>query len=129
VAREFSILAIHDPNEDLTYGTISIARGTATEVVRVTCLAVSGNVAEVGGVVIQANYAGGVGSPYELFVRDSGQPGAVSRDGFSPSFEGSPTDPKATCSSSDVASDAFGTGFFSLSYGDIAIQNLTSQNG
>jgi hypothetical protein len=125
-AREFSILAIHDPNEDVTYGTINIKRGAnPIEVVRVTCLAVSGNVAEVGGVVVQPT--GAIGSPYELFVRDSGQPGTVSRDGVSPSFIGSPTDPKTTCS--DFSSDALGVGFFTLTYGDIAVQTITNQNG
>jgi len=122
--REFSILAIHDPNEDVTYGTITIARGAFTEVVRVTCLAVNGNVAEVGGVVAQSNGTA-IGLPYELWVRDSGQPGTGSRDGVSPSFI--PATPgKPSCNDS---SDAFGNGFFTLTYGDIAIQKVTNQNG
>ena len=125
--REFSILAIHDPNDNVTYGTITIARGAFTEVIRVTCLAVSGNVAEVGGVVVQANGGAGIGLPYVLFVRDSGQPGTVSRDGLSPSFVTAATPGKPSCN--DVSSDGFGSGFLSLTYGDIAIQNVTNQNG
>jgi hypothetical protein len=119
-------VAIHDPNEDVTYGTLTIARGPFTEVVRVTCLAVSGNVAEVGGVVVQANGGVGIGLPYNVFVRDSGQPGAAARDGFSPSFAGSPGQ-APTCN--DLSSDAFGSGFLTLANGDIAVENGTNQNG
>jgi hypothetical protein len=132
VTREFSISAVHDPNEDVTYGTIIGGNPERdhgiNSVVRVTCLAVSGNVAEVGGVIVQdPNNPSYVGGPFQMFVRDSGQPGAVARDGVSPVFS-SPPPGKATCSSSDAASDAFGYGFFTLTYGDIAIQNLTNQN-
>jgi hypothetical protein len=130
VTREFSMLAIHDPNEDVTYGTITVGNPERdhgiNSVVRVTCLAVSGNVAEVGGVIVQdPNNPSFVGGPFEMFVRDSGQPGAVSRDGVSPVFS-SPPPGKANCN--DVSSDAFGYGFFTLTYGDIAIQNLINQN-
>jgi hypothetical protein len=131
VTREFSIFAVRDPNEQVTYGTITggnpeVAHGI-NSVVRVTCLAVSGNVAEVGGVVVQApNHPENIGNPYLLFVRDSGQPGTVARDGVSPVFTGPPPG-KPTCS--DVSSNAFGLGFFALTYGDIAIQQVTSQNG
>jgi hypothetical protein len=120
VTREFSILAIHDPNEDVTYGTVTLSRGAVQDVVRVTCLAVSGNVAEVGGVIVQDTNPANVGSSFELFLRDSGQPGTVSRDGVSPSFVDAPP-AKPNCQ--DVSSDAFGVGFFTLAYGDIAIQN------
>ena len=123
--REFSILAIHDPNEDVTYGTLTIARGAFTEVVRVTCLAVSGNVAEVGGVVVQANGGATLGVPYNVFLRDSGQPGAAARDGLSPSFAGAPGT-KPTCN--DLSTDAFGAGFLTLANGDIAIQTIANQN-
>lgn len=122
--REFSLLAIDDPNEDVTYGTFTGGGGT---VVRVTCIAVSGNVAEVGGVVVQNSDPSFVGGPYWVFLRDSGQPGTYQRDGISPSFFDLPP-AKPTCSSSDAASDAFGYGFFPLTNGDIAIQNLINQN-
>lgn len=131
VTREFSIFAVRDPNEQVTYGTITagnpeVAHGI-NSVVRVTCLAVSGNVAEVGGVVVQApNHPEQIGNPYLLFVRDSGQPGAVARDGLSPVFTGPPPG-KPTCS--DVSSDAFDAGFFTLTYGDFAIEKVTNQNG
>jgi hypothetical protein len=133
VTREFSIFAVHDPNEQITYGTITVGNperdGGVNSVIRVTCLAVSGNVAEVGGVVVQSpNHPETIGYPYILFFRDSGQPGTVSRDGLSPSFTGPPAG-KPTCSSSDASSDAFTYGFFALTYGDIAIQNVTNQNG
>jgi hypothetical protein len=133
VTREFSVFAVHDPNEQITYGTITVGNpendGGVNSVIRVTCLAVSGNVAEVGGVVMQSpNHPETIGYPYILFFRDSGKPGAVSRDGFSPSFTGPPAG-KPTCSSSDASSDAFGYGFFTLAYGDIAIETVTNPNG
>jgi hypothetical protein len=132
VTREFSIFAVHDPNEDVTYGTITGGNPEKDQginsVIRVTCIAVSGNVAELGGVVVQApNNPASIGEPFWMFVRDSGQPGAVSRDGVSAAFFGSPGDPKATCH--DASSDAFGVGFFTLKYGDIAVENVTDQNG
>jgi hypothetical protein len=122
--REFSLLAIRDPNEGVTYGTLSGSNGT---VIRVTCIAVSGNVAEVGGVMLQNPDPSLVGDPTWTFFRDSGPTGAVPRDGISPTFFDQPT-VKPTCSSSDAAGDAFGLGFFPLTNGDIAIQNLISQN-
>src|SRR3954447_6512161 len=98
--REFSILAIHDPNEDVTYGTFTVGSaesGGVVFAVRVTCLAVSGNVAEVGGVIVQDAFDPSlVGGPGELFLRDSGQPGTVSRDGVSANFVDYPP-AKPTC--------------------------------
>jgi len=132
--REFSLFAVHDPNENVTYGTLTfgdpeIDHGVRN-IARVTCLAVSGNVAEGGAVITQSfTNPSQVGVPFQMFVRDSGQPGAVApRDGVSPVFGGSLGD-KLTCSNSDVASDAFGTGYFTLTYGDMAIQSITNQNG
>jgi hypothetical protein len=122
--REFSLLAIHDPNEDVTYGTLSGGNGS---VVRVTCIAVSGNVAELGGVMTQNPDPSLVGDSSWTFFRDSGPTGADPRDGISPTFF-APPPAKPTCSSSDAASDAFGDGFFPLTNGDIAIQNLINQN-
>jgi hypothetical protein len=129
VTREFSILAIHDPNEDVTYGTITfgnpeIAQGV-NNVVRVTCLVVSGSVADVGGVIVQSLDPSTIGGSFELFLRDSGQPGTVSRDGVSPIAPGPPA--KTNCRG--VSSDAYAPGFFTLTYGDIAIQKVGNQNG
>jgi hypothetical protein len=126
VTREFSILAIHDPNEDLTYGTITFGRGTTQDVVRVTCLAISGNVAEVGGVIVQDTVPSLVGDTYEVFLRDSGQPGTGSRDGVSPVFADVPPPAKPSCG--DLSSGAFGLGFFTLTYGDISVENVGNQN-
>jgi hypothetical protein len=123
--REFSLLAIRDPNENVTYGTLTGGNGT---VIRVTCIAVSGNVAEVGGVMLQNPDPSVVGGPTWTFFRDSGPTSTVPRDGISPTFFDTPSAGKATCSSSDAASDAFGSGFFPLNNGDIAIQNLLNQN-
>jgi len=123
--REFSLLAIRDPNENVTYGSFIGADG---RLVRVTCIAVSGNVAEVGGVIVSNPDPSIVGGPSWTFFRDSGQPGSDQRDGISPTFFDLPP-AKPTCSKSDAASDAFGDGFFPLTNGDISIQNLISQNG
>jgi hypothetical protein len=122
--REFSLLAIKDPNEGVTYGTLSGGNGSVT---RVTCIAVSGNVAEIGGVAVQNPDPSFVGAPTWTFFRDSGPTGAYPRDGISPTFFGSQS-AKPTCSSTDATSNAFGAGFFSLTNGDIAIQNLINQN-
>jgi hypothetical protein len=93
----------------------------------VTCIAVSGNVAELGGVMTQNPDPSLVGDSSWTFFRDSGPTGADPRDGISPTFF-APPPAKPTCSSSDAASDAFGDGFFPLTNGDIAIQNLINQN-
>ena len=124
VTREFSVLAVSDPNEDVTYGTITfgnpeVAHGVNL-VVRVTCLAVSGNVAEIGGVITQAIDPTAVGGQMELFVRDSGQPGAVARDGVSPVFL-PPTFDKANCR--HLSSNAYDSGYFTLAYGDVAVEH------
>lgn len=123
--REFSLFAIRDPNEGVTYGTLSGGNGS---VVRVTCIAVSGNVAEVGGLMTQNPDPSLVGAPSWTFFRDSGPTSATPRDGISPTFFGVPG-ARPTCSSSDAAGDAFGDGFFPVNNGDIAIQSLLNQNG
>lgn len=123
--REFSLLAIRDPNANVTYGNIIGADG---RLARVTCIAVSGNVVEVGGVSVSNPDPSFVGAPSWTFFRDSGQPGSDQRDGISPTFFGAQGD-KPTCSKSDADSDAFGSGFFPLTNGDIAIQSLINQNG
>ena len=124
VTREFSMLAVSDPRGQGAYGTITfgnpeVAHGVNL-VVRVKCLAVRGNVAEVGGVIVQALDPTAVGGQMELFIRDSGQPGAVARDGVSPIFL-PPTFDEANCR--NVSSDAFGAGYFTLTYGDVAVED------
>jgi hypothetical protein len=123
VTREFSLLAVSDPQEDVTYGTLTIGNlehGGPVYVVHVTCLAVGGNLAEIGGIVQYSGDPTEIGDALHVFVRDSGQPGAVARDGFSPLFV-DPLQGKPTCN--DLSSDAFGYGYFSLAYGDVAVEN------
>jgi hypothetical protein len=123
VTREFSIFAVSDPNEDVTYGTVTVGNvehGGPVYVVRVKCLAVDGNIAEIGGVVVDSAAVGQVGDTFHVFVRDSGEPGAAARDGFSPLFV-DPPQGKPTCG--DLSSDAFGYGYFALAFGDIAVED------
>src|SRR5690242_7574009 len=58
ITREFSLSAVRDPNENVTYGTLTFGDPEVDNgvrfIARVTCLAVSGNVAEVGGVITQS---------------------------------------------------------------------------
>jgi hypothetical protein len=122
VTREFSIYAVSHPQDGGTYGNIitgNVEHGGVTNLVRVTCLAVSGNVAEIGGVIVQAADSSTVGGSFRLFVRDSGQPGTVARDGVSPSFV-DPPPAKPTCG--DVATNAFGNGYLTLAYGDLVVR-------
>jgi len=123
VSREFSILAVSDPQEDVTYGTVTLGNtehGGPVFVMRVKCLAVAGNLAEIGGTVLDSADASQVGDTLHLFVRDSGQPGTAARDGVSPLFI-DPPQGKPTCR--DLSSGAFGYGYFPLAYGDVAVEN------
>jgi hypothetical protein len=123
VTREFSVLAVSDPQEDVTYGTVTIGNvehGGPVYVVHVTCLAVAGNLAEIGGVVVDSADPAEVGDTLHVFVRDSGEPGAAARDGVSPLFV-DPPQGRPTCR--DLSSDAFGYGYFPLAYGDVAVEN------
>jgi hypothetical protein len=123
VTRELSIFAVSDPNEDVTYGTVTIGnveQGGPVYDVHVACLAVAGNLAEIGGVVVDSADPTEIGDTLHLFVRDSGRPGAAARDGVSPLFV-DPPQGKPTCR--DLSSDAFGNGYFPLTYGDIAVEN------
>jgi hypothetical protein len=122
VTREFSIYAVSNPQDGGTYGNIitgNVEHGGVANVVRVTCLAASGDVAEIGGVILQAADSSTVGGSFRLFVRDSGQPGTVARDGVSPSFV-DPPPAKPTCG--DLATGAFGFGFMPLAYGDLVVR-------
>ena len=123
VTREFSILAVSDPQGGGAYGTVTfgnLEHGGTVYTVRVTCLAVSGVLAEIGGVVVDSADPTQIGGPFRVFVRDSGLPGAEDRDGVSPLFV-DPPPAKPSCD--DLSSDAFANGYFPLAYGDVAVQD------
>lgn len=123
VTREFSILAASDPQGGGAYGTVTVGNvehGGPVYAVRVTCLAVSGALAEIGGVVVNSADPTQIGGPFQVFVRDSGAPGSANRDGVSPLFVDLPP-AKATCD--DLSSDAFGNGYFTVAYGDVAVED------
>ena len=113
--REFSVLAVSNPDGGGAYGTVTFANS----LVRVTCLAVHGNTAVIGGVVLENANPAFVGGAYTLFVRDSGTPGASARDGISVNFFDLPP----VAPSCDVAPDGFGYGYLSVSRGDLAVVN------
>lgn len=123
VTREFSILAISDPQGGGAYGTVTfgnVEHGGPVYTVRVTCLAVSGALAEIAGVVVNSADSTQIGGPFQVFVRDSGLTGAAGRDGVSPLFvDQSPAKP--TCG--DLSGDAFGYGYFPLAYGDVTVED------
>lgn len=123
VTREYSIFAASDPQGGGAYGTVTVGNvefGGPVYSVRVTCLAVRGDVAEIGGIVLNSGDPDAIGGAFRVFVRDSGSPGAAARDGVSPLFVDAPP-AKPTCG--DLSSNAFGNGYFSLAYGDIAVQD------
>lgn len=123
ITREFSILAVSDPQEGVTYGTVTLGNvehGGPVYVMHVRCLAVSGNLAEIGGIVVDSPDPSQIGDTLHLFVRNSGEPGAAARDGVSPLFI-DPPQARPTCR--DLSSDAFGNGYFTLAYGDVAVAN------
>jgi hypothetical protein len=114
-SRDFSVLAVSNPGGGGAYGTVRTAQVT----VRVTCLAVSGTIAEVGGIVTDSPANPSVvGDLFRAFVRDGGGAGSGS-DGVGPFFFDEPA--QATCS--DVGSDALGSGYFALTHGDIAVED------
>jgi hypothetical protein len=124
VTREYSIFAVSDPQGGGdAYGTVTVGNvefGGPVYSVRVTCLAVSGTIAEIGGIVLTSADANAVGGAFRVFVRDSGTPGAAARDGISPLFVDAPQ-VKPTCG--DLSSNAFGNGYFPLAYGDVAVED------
>jgi hypothetical protein len=110
--RNFSVLAVSSPHGGGAYGTVR----TQTFTAQVTCLATSGNTAEIGGVITDG---ADVGDTLRVFVKDGGGPG-TSGDGISPYFIDPPSTPE-TCT--DVGSNALGAGYFVVAHGDVAVEN------
>lgn len=123
--REFSFLAVSDsPGGDaahgtLTYGTLDF--GGPIYVVRVACLAVEGNVAEIGGTIVSsAELPSQVGDAFHMLVRDSGEPGSTARDGVSQLFVDGP---QSTPTCGDLLDEESEYGFFTVAAGDVAVEN------
>ena len=123
VTREFSFGAVSDGAGDgatgtLTYGNLEF--GGTVYVVRVACLAVEDNVAEIGGTIVRSPaLPSQVGNSFHMLVRDSGEPGAIARDGVSPIFV-DPAESKPTCG--DLLEEADEYGFFTVAAGDLAVE-------
>ncbi len=122
--RELSFLAVSDgegggAHGTLTYGTLEF--GGPIYAVRVTCLAVEGNVAEIGGTVVSsAELPAQIGDAFHMLVRDSGEPGSTARDGVSQLFVDPPQSPPTCGGLLDEASEY---GFFTLAFGDVAVES------
>jgi hypothetical protein len=122
--RELSFLAVSDrqgggAHGTITYGTLEL--GGPMYVVRVACLAVEDNVAEIGGTIVSSPaLPSQVGDAFHMLVRDSGGPGSTARDGVSPLFVDAPQS-KPTCG--DLLDEASEYGYFTLAAGDIAVED------
>jgi len=123
VTRELSFVAVSDGQGDAAHGTLTYGNlefGGPVYVVRVGCLAVEGNVAEIGGTIVSsAALPSQVGDAFHMLVRDSGEPGSIARDGVGQIFVDPPED-KPTCG--DLVGEASEYGFFTLAFGDIAVE-------
>ena len=120
--RELSFLAVSDQgggaHGTLNYGTLEF--GGPVYVVRVACLAVEDNVAEIGGTIVSSpQLPSQVGDTFHVLVRDSGEPGSTTRDGVSPLFV-DPPESAPTCG--DLLDEASEYGFFTLAAGDVAVE-------
>jgi hypothetical protein len=124
VTREFSFVAVSDRQGDGAQGTVTYGNlefGGPVYVVRVGCLAVDGNVAEIGGTIVSsAALPAQVGDDFHMLVRDSGEPGSVARDGVGQIFV-DPPEGKPTCG--NVLDEASEYGFFTLAFGDVAVES------
>jgi hypothetical protein len=124
VTREFSFAAVSDgqgggAHGTLTYGNLEF--GGTVYVVRVGCLAVEDNVAEIGGTIVKSpSLPSQVGDDFHMVVRDSGEPGSTARDGVGPIFV-DPAEGQPTCG--DLLDEAYEYGFFTLAAGDLAVEN------
>jgi hypothetical protein len=124
VTRELSFAAVSEQQGGgaegtLTYGTLEF--GGTIYVVRVACLAVEGNVAEIGGTIVKSPaLPSQVGDGFHTLVRDSGDPGSTTRDGVGPIFV-DPAESEPTCG--DLLDEASEYGYFTLAAGDVAVEN------
>lgn len=124
VTREFSFLAVSDGQGGGAQGTVTYGNlefGGPIYVVRVGCLAVEGNAAEIGGTIISSSaLPSQVGDAFHMLVRDSGEPGSTARDGVSQLFV-DPPQSNPTCG--DLLDEASEYGYFTLAAGDVAVEN------
>jgi hypothetical protein len=123
VTREFSFLAVSDGQGGAAHGTLTYGNleyGGAVYVVRVGCLEVEDNVAEIGGTIVSSALPGQVGDDFHMLVRDSGEPGSTARDGVSPIFV-DPPQGQPTCG--DLLDEASEYGYFTVAAGDVAVEN------
>ena len=122
--REFSLLAVGNPNGLDAYGTFRYGRpdaGVTNTVGRVTCLSVRGNDAMIGGVIAESADPSFVGGPFMFFVHDTSTAGSFDRDRVSANFVDLPTAAPADCSQLD--SNALGIGYFTLKTGDVVVED------
>jgi hypothetical protein len=124
VTREFSFLAVSDRQGNGAHGTVTYGNlefGGPVYVVRVSCLEVEDNVAEIGGTIVRSpSLPSQVGDAFHMLVRDSGEPGSTARDGVSQLFV-DPPQSNPTCG--DLLDEASEYGFFTLAAGDVAVEN------
>jgi hypothetical protein len=124
VTRELSFLAVSDGQGGGAHGTVTFGTlefGGPVYVVRVACLAVEGNLAEIGGTIVSsAELPSQVGDAFHMLVRDSGEPGSTARDGVGPIFVDPPESDPAC---GDLLDEADEYGFFTLAAGDVAVEN------
>ena len=123
VTREFSFLAVSDGQGGAAHGTLTYGNleyGGTVYVVRVACLEVEDNVAEIGGTIVSSALPGQVGDDFHMLVRDSGEPGSTARDGVSPIFV-DPARGQPTCG--DLLDEASEYGYFTVAAGDVAVES------
>jgi hypothetical protein len=121
--RELNILAVSSPTGGGAYGTVTFGApdtGVTIGSARVTCLAVHGTTAVVSGVVTDYIDPAVVGFAYRVFIRDTGTPGSLERDGISANFFDDSVDPE-TCDTLDTG--ALGSGYFVVTHGDFAVED------
>ena len=125
-ARSFSIDAASNPEGGGAYGTYFSGRqgsGVTALPGRVTCLAVEGDTAVAGGYIVGA--ASGAVDVFFIYMQDRGTAGSAVGDRASPNFvdfSSSPDLPAGfprECPPAD--NDAFGTGYLTLTGGDVQI--------
>ncbi|MGH3071077.1 MAG: hypothetical protein ACRDNB_02255 [Gaiellaceae bacterium] len=125
-ARSFSIDAASNPEGGGAYGTYMSGRngGGATALIgRVTCLSVDGDTAVAGGYIVGGTSAGQV-DVFFVYMRDVGTAG-LAADQASPNFVDLATAPSLPAGfpreCPPVDNGAFGSGYFTLTGGDVQI--------